>query len=337
MVRLGVSEMRWRKVLLSGGAVLGAAATYNAVARRDVPALENLIGGDESWFSWRGHRIAFTRRGSGSPVLLVHGIHAAASSFEWRSNVDALAARHTVYTIDLLGFGLSDRPAVKYSARLYTALVDDFVSRVIGTPTVLVASSLCAAYAIVLGARDPGRYPALVLIGPTGLVRLHRAPTAGGDVTRLAVDTPIVGTAMFNALVSRRSLQYFLEEVYVDHDLVTDELVDAYFDTSHQPGARHAPAAFVTGQLNVDVRHSLRRLVQPSLLAWGEQAVMAPVEEVRGFLALKQDFELAIFDPAGDLPHDECASEFNEAVLQFLDTRLSSRVPEAPARAGANR
>ena len=82
MDAVGAKDMRWQRVLLGGGAVLGAAATYNAVASRGARTLENLIGGDESWFSWRGHRVAFTRRGQGSPVLLVHAVHAAAWSYE---------------------------------------------------------------------------------------------------------------------------------------------------------------------------------------------------------------------------------------------------------------
>ena len=98
-------------------------------------------------------------------------------------------------------------------------------------------------------------------------------------------------------------------------------MIEAYYQASHQPGARHAPAAFVSGQLNVDVRQALRRLVQPALLVWGEHAKLAPVEEVRGFLALKRDFELAILDPAADVPHDERADEFNEVALDFLAAR----------------
>ena len=310
--------MQWRKLFLSGGAAFGAAAAYNHMASRDVGPLENLVGGTEQWFRWRGHRIAYTVRGAGSPVLFVHGIHAAAFSYEWRQNVDALARAHTVYTIDLLGFGRSDRPATRYTPNLFLGLLSDFARQVVRAPCALVASSLSAAYAIVLGSRDPGRFPALVLVGPVGVMRLNREPRASGDFARIAVDTPVLGTAVFNGLVSRRSVRDYLERAYADNALVTDPLVDAYFTAAHQPGAKHAPAAFVAQQLNVDVRDALRRLVQPALLAWGEQAVLAPVEEMRGFLALKPDFEPAIFSPAGDLPHDERPAEFNDAVAAFL-------------------
>src|SRR5687768_12011702 len=150
-----------KKLLLSGGAIVGAAALFNAFARQGVDRLTNLIGGEEGGFSWRGRRIAFTKRGSGPAMLFVHGIYPSAWSYEWRNNVDYFARTNTVYTIDLLGFGRSDRPAIRYSARLYISLISDFVSRVIDAPTVLVASSLSGAYAIVLAARDPHRFPAV--------------------------------------------------------------------------------------------------------------------------------------------------------------------------------
>lgn len=317
--------MRWRKALISGGAALGVAATFNALIGKSVDPLENLIGGEEDWFYWRGHRIAYTRRGGGPPMLLVHGISTTASSFEWRFTVDELARQQTVYTIDLLGFGRSDRPAIRYSARLYLALITDFVAQVIAAPVVLAASSLSAAYAIVLGARDPGRFPALVLIEPTGLVRLHKSPSAAGDVARYAVDSPVLGTAVFNAMVSRRSIRDYLERHYVDGEIVTEEMVEAHYATAHQPGAKYAPSAFLSWHLNLDVRRALRRLLQPALLVWGEQAVETPVEDVRGFRALRPEMDIAILDPAGSLPHDERPDDFNEIVTTFL-TRLRATV-----------
>ena len=324
------SDNRWRKILLSGGAIIGAAATYNAFARKGIDKLTNLIGGEEGGFEWRGRRIAFTKRGSGPPVLLVHGIHAAAWSYEWHDNVDYLATGNTVYTIDLLGFGRSDRPAIRYSARLYISLISDFVHQVVAEPCVLVATSLSGAYAIVLGARDPERFPAIALIAPTGLVRLNKQSGVSNEAGRLVVEAPIVGTAMFNGLVSRRSLRYYLEKTYADDTIVTDDLVDIYYWASHQRGARHAPAAFVSGQLNIDVRHALRRLTQPALLIWGEEGAAAPIEEYRGFRAIKPDLELAVLTPAGDLPHDERPDDFNVILSTWL-TRLSLSSAPTPA------
>jgi len=316
------NDNRWRRIVMSGGAILGAAAAYNAFARKGVDELTNLIGGEEGGFDWRGRRISFTRRGKGPPVLLIHGIHAAAWSYEWHDNVDHLALTNTVYTLDLLGFGRSDRPAIRYSARLYISLISDFVDQVIGDPCVLVATSLSGAYAIVLGARDPQRFPAVALVAPAGLVRLNRAASIAGEAGQLAVDAPILGTAMFNALVSRRSIRNFLQKAYADDSIVTDGLVETYYWTSHQRGARHAPAAFLSGHLNIDVRQALRRLTQPSLLIWGKEGTTPALEESRGLRTLKPDLETAILSPAGDLPHDERPDDFNVILSSWLN-RLS--------------
>jgi pimeloyl-ACP methyl ester carboxylesterase len=232
---------------------------------------------------------------------------------------------------------LSDPPTIRYSARLYISLISDFVSRVIDAPCVLVASSLSGAYAIVLAARDPHRFPAVALIAPSGLVRQNEPVGLGGEAGRLAVDTPIAGTAMFNAMVSRPNLRRYLRNAYSNDALVTRELVEIYYATSHQRGARHAPAAFLSGHLNIDVRNALRRLSQPALLVWGEQGSIAPVEEFRGFRELKRDFEISVLSPAGDLPHDERAEDFNVILSTWLN-RLSlssgptlSTLPGTPA------
>ncbi|MDQ3243743.1 MAG: alpha/beta fold hydrolase [Gemmatimonadota bacterium] len=321
------NDSRWRKVLMSGGALIGAVAAYNAFARKGVDPLNNLIGGEEGGFEWRGRRIAFTRRGSGPPLLLIHGINAAAWSYEWHDNVEYLSRANSVYTIDLLGFGRSDRPALRYTARLYISLISDFVHQVIGEPCVLVATSLSGAYAMVLAARDPQRFPAIALIAPTGLVRLNKPAGVGGEAGRLAVETPIVGTAMFNGLVSRRSLRAWLEKTYADDTIVTKDLVDIYYWTSHQRGARHAPAAFLSGHLNIDVRQALRRLTQPTLLVWGEQGSAVPVEEFRGFRSVKPDLELAVLTPAGDLPQDERPDDFNVILSTWLNRLSLSSAP----------
>jgi pimeloyl-ACP methyl ester carboxylesterase len=321
------NDNRWRKILMSGGALIAGAAAYNAFARKGVDQLNNLIGGEEGGFEWRGRRISFTRRGKGPPLLLVHGIHAAAWSYEWHDNVDYLARSNTVYTIDLLGFGRSDRPPIRYSARLYISLISDFADQVIGDPCVLVATSLSGAYAIVLGARDPQRFPAICLVAPTGLVRLNQPAGVAGEAGQLAVHAPIVGTAMFNALVSRRSIRSYLEKTYVDDSVVTPELVEIYYWASHQRGARHAPAAFISGHLNLDVRQALRRLTQPTLLVWGEEGITSPAEESRSFRALKPDLEMALISPAGDLPHDERPDDFNVILSTWLNRLSLSSAP----------
>jgi pimeloyl-ACP methyl ester carboxylesterase len=318
---------RWKKASLAGGALLGVAALYNALSRRGVGKLANLIGGEPGGFSWRGRRIAFTVRGQGPPILLIHSIGPVAWSYEWRNNVDALARWNTVYTIDLLGFGRSDRPAARYSARLFISLISDFVAQVVGDKCTLVGAGLSAAYAIVLGARDPQRFPALVLVEPTGLARLTQPYGIARETSRVAVDAPLVGTAIFNAVVTQRGIRAHLERMYADDTHVTPELVKISYDTSHQRGARHAPAAYFGGGLNIDVARALRRLTQPTLLIWGGHGSVVPLDEAARIRALQPAVELQILSAAGDLPHDEQADDFNVIVSTWLTRQSLSSAP----------
>ena len=322
--------MRLRHWLLGGAAALGAAAATNALAARDVAPLDNPLGGDEGWFTWRGRRIAYTRRGEGPNVLLVHGLHAAAWSFEWRHVVAPLAGSHTVWTLDLLGFGRSARPAIDYSAAVFCDLVADFARDVIGAPTALVGASLAGAYTVALAARHPDRFPAAVVVGPTGVTRLA-TPHAGGGVpgaVQATFSAPLVGEALFNALVSKPSIAYFLQRAYADDRLVTRELVDAYHRTAHQPGARFAPAAFVGMRLNLGVRDALRRLDVPLLVTWGERAGQVPIGEMKPFVAECPRAEVATFADAGDLPHDEVPGAWVTRVTEFL-AKAGMGVPAA--------
>jgi pimeloyl-ACP methyl ester carboxylesterase len=302
-----------------GGAAIGAAALYNASAARGREPIENTLGGEEGEILWRGHRIAYTRHGEGSPVLLVHGIYAGASSFEWRHTVPALAEQHSVISVDLLGFGRSDRPAVRYTPGLYQSLIADVIARVVRDRCAVIASSLSAAQLIALAARDPRQIAALALIAPTGVAQLREQDPRGSGAALRMLEAPLVGNSIYNGITSPASMRRYLELTYADDRLVTPALVEAYVRAARQPGGKHAVAAFFSRSLNVDVRAALRRVRQPALLLWGNLARQNPVEHAHAFRVLKRDFEWTLIQEAGDLPHDERPDDVNAALRSFLE------------------
>ena len=310
--------MRWRKTAVVGGAALGAAAMYNAASTRDLVDDDDL-GGEPDEFRWRGHRIALTRHGEGRPVLLLHGIYPGASSFEWRHVAPALAERHRVVAVDLLGFGRSDRPAARYTPGLFQALLGDLVARVVSEPCAVVASGLTAAQLVALAGRDPRHITSVVLVAPTGVAYMRDPAPAASATTRLLLGAPIVGNTVYGGLTSPKRMRRHLESIYVDDRMVTPALVQHYVRMARQPGGKHAIAALLSGKLNVDVRAALRRVRQPTLLLWGELARQNSVERAHAFRVIKHDLEWSLVQDAGDLPHDERPDEFNTAVRSFLE------------------
>jgi pimeloyl-ACP methyl ester carboxylesterase len=124
---------------------------------------------------------------------------------------------------------------------------------------------------------------------------------------------------LFNLLTSRAGIRYYVQRrSYFDGGLYTPEMEDSYYATAHQPGARFAPAAFVSGQLNLDIGDVYPRLSQPVFVVWGQQAPFTPVENCQQFMKLRPGTKLRVFDCCRLLPHDEHAGEFNQLVGDWL-------------------
>ncbi len=136
-----------RAALLTGAAfAIPAAINYAIDSKRREPL--NALPGDTGEYTWPMGRITYQVRGKGAPLVLVHGIGAGESAYEWRQNFDALSERFCVYALDLPGFGRSERRDINYTADLYVLALLDFLRDVVKEPACVVASSLSAAYSV---------------------------------------------------------------------------------------------------------------------------------------------------------------------------------------------
>jgi pimeloyl-ACP methyl ester carboxylesterase len=311
--------MRLRTALLTMGGISGGLALYNRRLERSGEQLPNRLGGEVRYYRWRGGELAYMVAGEGEPLLLVHGVYAGASSYEFRKNFEALSRDFTVYALDLLGCGMSERPSRGYEAEDVALQVEDFVREEIGDSAHLVASSLSAALVVPAFVRSGRLFRKVVLICPTGYGTLDRPSGRLGDVIYGLFLAPILGNTLYHAIVSEWGIRYYLGTMaYHDADLVTDELVEDHYSISHQPGARYFPAAFVSGKLNLGVADLWPRVPHRTLICWGLEARTVPVREAQRFVANNPRCEPRIFKDAALLPHDERARTFNEEAKTFL-------------------
>lgn len=324
----GKGLAKWEIAALAtvGGAC--GLALLNRLVETSAGKAYSVLDGDRGRFAWTLGDIFYTVKGHGEPLVLIHGVYAGASSYEWRRIFDRLAQRYRVYAFDLLGFGLSDRPPVVYSPILYEELIEDFVRQVVGGadhPVRIVASSLSAAFSIRAAAERPGLFERLILIEPTGIEDLANAnDTPFRQLSRRLLRSPLVGQAIYNAIASRASIRYYLKaQVYGDPSQVSDDIVDYYYTAAHQPGARFAPASFISGSLNTPVSSMYPLLKQPILLLWGKDARMNPLQHARAFRQTNPRAEVRVFD-CGALPQEELPEEFVREVTVWLETPISS-------------
>ena len=300
------------------GAALGIQAGVNKALQTRAGSLTSGLSGTHGAYDWRLGKIWYSVKGDGPPVLLIHGIGAGASSYEWRRNFDELSNEFRVYAIDLLGFGLSDRPSMDHSGRFYVQLIDDFIRYVVKQPANVIASSHSAAYAIRLAFTRPERVKSLILVCPVGVG--HGSASAGPLPSMgKAIHLPVVGESVYNGLVSTTNVARTLrEDLFYDPGQVTDAMVDQYYRTAHQPGARHAVASFLQGDLNLPVDNEFKHLKQPILMVWGAESRYTPLVQARQFQEANGAAVLHVFQQTRQLPHDEQAGHFNRLVTSWL-------------------
>ena len=320
------------KTLIAGGAGVAALAAVNATIRRQASEPDDsALRGEARFFDWKYGRVFFKTAGqthSGPPLVFVHGIGAGASSFMWRKNFDPLSESFSVFALDLLGFGFSDKPsAVSYSSDLYVELISDFIREVVGCPAQVVASSLGAAYAVRVADEHPELVNALVLNAPAGADSFRTKPGVTGAAFYGLLQSPVLGTSFYNVMASERSIRdYARKHLFYDHRRVTDRLVAHLYATSHQDGAQHAIAAFLSGYLNIDMRTAFSRLSQPSLLVWGKQDLTTPLGNALALLELNQRARLEVFDYCRMMPEQEHPDRFNQLVRDTFRVRSRAAV-----------
>jgi len=308
--------MKLRNLIVGAGLGVGAVAGANRLLADRAGTPSPPLGRATEAYRWRGFDIAYTEAGDPADpdLLLLHGINAAGSSAEFEACFDELADHYHVLAPDLPGFGLSDRPPLMYSPSLYVTFIADFLRDRTEEPTV-VASSLTAAYT-AMAVEQGAAVEELVLVCPT-----DRTVPGRRVWLRSLLRTPLVGEAVFNLIASEPSLRYFQRDhgVY-DTRLIDEEWTTYRWQLTHQPGARYAPASFVSGFLDPEeeLRDVLAGVDVPTTIAWGRDVEMLPVE--RGHeLAEAADARLVVFDDALLLPHYEHPGEFVDLVRGRLE------------------
>ena len=319
-----------RRALLVAAGLAGGAVAGLAVARRlgrDVPPIYRTLRAAPREFPFRGYRVVRYADGPepAPPVVLVHGIHAAASAWEMRALFERLAEDHRVHACDLLGFGASERPEIDYDAELYVDLLRELLRREVRGPAHVVASSLSAAYALELAADEPGAFASLAVLNPTGLLAQAEGQRTAGRLVEGVLRAPWIGEALYNLLVSGPSLRHFLGRVYAQEgrggqrrrELLEEGEAQRYA-TAHQPGARFAPAAFLGDALACNTYLALRNLEVPLLAVWSEDGGLLDTrDEQAAFAGIAPDSEHRWIE-SGGAPHEEAPEEVTGILREWI-------------------
>ncbi len=283
------------------------------------PTLPPAVSGDRFEFDSRAGRLSVYVAGQGPPLLLVHSINASASAAEVRPLHEHYRATRTVFSIDLPGYGFSDRSDRVYTPRLMTdalhATVEQIRLRCGAGPIDALAVSLSCEYLARAAAEAPASFRTVALVSPTGFSGRRSWRAAPGTTRGIpwlyrALRGPRPGWrgALFRGLTRPGVIRYFLRRTWGSHAI--DEGLMAYdVLTTRQPGAVNAPLYFLSAYLfSADIHNVYEQLTMP---VWMPHGVRGDFTDFRNKKIVdgRSNWRFSVY-PTGALPYFEIPERF---------------------------
>ncbi len=297
-------------------------------------ALAAALGGERIEFDSPAGRLSLYVAGQGAPLLLVHSINASASAAEMRPLHEHYRATRSVFSIDLPGYGCSERSDRPYTPRLMTdalhAVVEQVHARCGPAPIDALALSLSCEFLARAAAETPQRYRSLALVSPTGfrgLTPWRGAPgsTRGKPWLYRALRGPGAGWGggLFRALTRPGVIRYFLRRTW-GSDAIDEALWRYDVLTTRVPGAEHAPLHFLSaGLFSADIHTVYEALEMP---VWMSHGVRGDFTDYRGkaIVEARPNWRFDVFQ-TGALPYFEMPEAFCRAYDLFSGAAGSVR------------
>ncbi len=185
-----------------------------------------------------GHQIAHVEVGSGPPMLFVHGN--PTSSYVWRYVLEPLAKAtgRRCIAIDLLGFGRSDKPSLKYSCRLHAQVIEGFIEAHGLDEIVLVADDWGGFLSGWVMAQHPEKFASAVLM-ETWLWPMTYADDFDPDFT---IPFKLMRSPVGD--VFSRGMNLMINKLIPEHCPISEESLQFYRDAMPTYRSRKALADF---------------------------------------------------------------------------------------------
>lgn len=262
-----------------------------------------------------GQKMTFRRAGQGPDVLLIHGL--VGSAHNWETNLDDLAAHATVYAVDLMNMGESDRvDGLDAGLEAEADRIASFMDALGIDQADVVGHSHGGAVAMMLAARHRDRVRSLVLFAPAnpfcemgrGLIRFYSS-RVGAFFARCIPGMPLIAKKLA------------LRRMYVDRSKVTGTALQGYVGALNR-GSINRVLAIVQGWWTdmALLKAQLERVaMMPTLLIWGDQDTAVGLGSGRK-LAEVLGAQLMVVQGVGHLPFAEQPEICNRAMRSWLLT-----------------
>jgi len=277
-----------------------------------------------------GLRVHYRDQGNpdGVPIILVHGT--AASLHTWEPLVERLGDEYRIITYTQPGHGLTGpHPSDDYSFAGMAEALDLVADELALDQFVLGGNSMGGWVAWRYALANPNRVDALLLLDAAGM------PLRDGEK-----EPPLnLGFRMLQNPIGRYLSQQFTPRLLIKKSalqsvsvksVMTDAVVDRYWELLRYPGNRRAAALRAITNREPEYAEHISEIIVPALVIWGAEDQLIFASAAQSFDERLSNAEVAIYEGVGHLPMEEAPDRTANDIDDFLESVFALRVEEEP-------
>ena len=283
--------------------------------------VKNLLSNSENqYYEWRFGKIRYQKKGSGTPLLFIHDLTVGSSNYEYHRLINNLTDQHEIYSIDLLGYGLSDKPTMTYTGNIYEQLVSDFIKNVIHRKTSIIVTGESVPFVIMSCHNNPELYNKLICINPQNLYLQNQIPSKQTKLLKFFFELPIVGTFTYHIFTSKYVIRKAFEEDYFyQPGEIKEKYIYNYLEAAHTGKyySKTAFASYIGKYMNMNILHELKEINNSILMIGGakEKDIETTIENYKYY---NPAIETVYIPETKHLPHMESPDEILKQITMFL-------------------
>jgi len=250
------------------------------------------------------NKIRYLEEGSSeNTLLLLHGLGASAE--RWENVIPLFAKKFRVVVPDLIGFGYSDKPMVDYTTDYFAEFVSKFVNRLGIKELNIIGSSLGGEIAAESIINHDVNVTRLVLVSPSGTMK-HSTPALNAYISAALYPNNESALSAFQVMSGGKKID--------------EKIVSGFVERMKLPNAKMAFMSTLLGLSNSKVvTEKLQLITIPTLIVWGENDPVIPIEYAQSFVSAINDCRFYKMIGCSHTPYVENPKSFFQIVSDFLN------------------
>lgn len=258
----------------------------------------------------------------GLPIILLHGSNADLHT--WEPWAQGLRDTYRVIRFDQVGHGLTGPdPQHDYSRENYAEDIREVADSLGLDRFVIGGNSMGGKHTLAFASAYPERVIGMVLVDAGGVprreVEVREDDDDSGNIGFAIARTPGINR-IAEQITPRSLIAQSLEQSVSVEEIVTEDMIDRYWELLRYPGNRAATMARFSTEYQPLTRDEIAQLSMPTLILWGDEDRLIPVSAGRWLDETLPQSELVIYEGIGHLPQEETVEPSLRDLRSWLGT-----------------